>query len=1808
MNEMESDINTSALLHFSNVTGNLTIAFDSSGNENNGTIFGAKYVEGIFGEALKFDGLDDYVDIPNSDSLQFDDEITIEAWIKTNESSINGKESTIVSKWEVQSDLSTTSSWTAYDAGNIDGLDSIGCQGVVFDGRYIYFVPMHNTTDYHGTILRYDTTSNFTLQSSWSAYDASFTSGMITKGYTGGTFDGRYVYFVPREYEDGVVIRHGRVLRYDTENDFTNEDSWTAYDAGSTDGLVTKGYTGAVYDGKYIYFVPHNDGSSYHGKVLRYNTSSVFNESTSWSAYDASSTSSLTTIGYDGGVFDGRYIYFVPHIDGATHGKVLRYDTNSTFNDSASWTAYDAGFTSSLVTEGYVGGVFDGRYVYFVPYSADGGRHGRVLRYDTFSSFTSSSSWVAYDAGSTSGLDSEGYSGVVFDGKYIYFVPEYDGTSDHGKVLRFDTTGEFTSGTSWTAYDAGSTSSLETKGYNGAVSDGRYIYFAPLGNSGRHGRVLRYDTISADASFKLGYSQARQDGGLAGCPIGVGGLINTNNLTYSVSLKEDLERNTWHYLAMTYDGSYLRLYIDGQEKKSAMVSGAIVNSLSNLRIGNFIDSNTNFNGIIDEVRISDVARSDSVIFNNSLNYRKTGELLSNTISLPAGKLWNEFIIDRNEPTNCYINISIIDNSTGEIIPGFKNITENNIDLSNIHQSDLKIRAIFNGDGNNTPGLYDWMVTWTELEQLSDPLLNDIENNDFDGNYTISWSGIESRAIFKTLEVKLPQNIDGASSIWDGQNAYIFGGDGNSSYLDTIVKFNPFTENVTILDEKLPKASVWTSAIWDGEHAYIFGGYNKNTSLRMDDIVRFNPVTKEVITLSEKLPSARDGTSAVYDGKYAYIFGGHDSTSSIDEIIRFDPISNITSTLSEKLIAAKEGTASVWDGTSSFIFGGDGPSSSVFRFNISIDHESYNISTLGSILTDANTYPTSVWDDKYAYIIGGINAAKGKVFRFDTKSYDITELNVILESEFRATSVWTGNETYIFGGYVCDDIVKMNPNYMNYALEEDDNPSFTSPTELYCGNNFNFSVNNQSSGKYYYRVKASNASGISNWSNIESVNVIRDGLSSPTISGLPQLDDDGNYSIEWTEVEYADNYTLEEDDNNEFTTPSIIYHGPHYTLDIFNKLNGTYYYRVKAENISLGESEWSSIVNITVLLKPILSPTITPLTSPDEDGNYTIYWSTISNADNYTLEEDDNSGFTTPLIIYNGSDTSKYITNKTNGTYYYRVKAENVSWGESEWSNIESIIVEIHTPPQPDPLIPPTLYSLTSPDDDGIYTISWSSVSEADNYSLEEDDNNEFTSSIILFSGNSITFNVIDRPNGTYFYRIKAVNDTNGDSNWSNIINITVDIAAQYNPILSYNLTEIDFGIVEHGFVGSKTIEIWNSGSGLLIYYLNESINWLEITPNLGNSSGEHDVITFTINTTTLGNGSYELRGAIQSNGGNGLYNITVEFKRDYKESEGSNWFSDQYFIIIPLSIGLIAILFSSKFEKRVKKPEKKLKIMKPIKKIPIKMPIKQEMGILVKSALNYEHAHIIYKVKIENNSKNPLGDIRIEPFFPLNMFAIDDKTKSIALIKPGEAQTSTFKLRPIGECGNVEISAKIGYYDYKKGEHDSLEATPKETQIICPMLKRIKIDENNWTNIVDKLIKIEESTEEIPISSENLFSIINDVIKDLNLFMLDPVINKDDKMFRGVSRFYCEGVKGLKYCVKAEVIGGSEKSKLILKAFAENEQCLIGFYHCLLDEIEKRTNIKDYITEAKVIQHIYGDYIGKKIDIKDSVIHKSEIK
>lgn len=355
-------------------------------------------------------------------------------------------------------DLAAEASWLTADLTSINPAAAV-YSGSTFDGRYIYFVP--GITN-NGLVIRCDSSVALSA-TSCSAFDLKSINSNA-KGYIGASFDGRYVYFVPNTNLPGTDGDHGFAARYDTQAPFSQATSWSVFDLTNVNANA-KGFIGAAFDGRYIYFAPYN-----RRIAVRFDTQAAFNQTSSWRTFDLTNVSASAT-GFRGTVFDGRHIYFIP-----SAGKlVARYDTQASFTQASAWETFDV--TSVDANAFYFwGGAFDGRYVYFSP-----GFNSVAARYDTHGTFTQPDAWSVFDI-TAANPKGTGFWGAVFDGRRVYFAPYFNGDNTHGAkslIVTYDTSSPFTQPTSWSTYDIASVNP-DAIGFMGAAFDGTHVYFVPF--------------------------------------------------------------------------------------------------------------------------------------------------------------------------------------------------------------------------------------------------------------------------------------------------------------------------------------------------------------------------------------------------------------------------------------------------------------------------------------------------------------------------------------------------------------------------------------------------------------------------------------------------------------------------------------------------------------------------------------------------------------------------------------------------------------------------------------------------------------------------------------------------------------------------------------------------------------------------------------------------------------------------------------------------------------------------------------------------------------------------------------------------------------------------------------------------------------------------------------------------------------------------------------------------------------------------------------------------------------------------------
>ncbi|UCF08037.1 MAG: hypothetical protein JSW28_10425, partial [Thermoplasmata archaeon] len=181
----------------------------------------------------------------------------------------------------------------------------------------------------------------------------------------------------------------------------------------------------------------------------------------------------------------------------------------------------------------------------------------------------------------------------------------------------------------------------------------------------------------------------------------------------------------WHDYKVTYDNGYVEVFYDGGVPKHTYDFGPVP---VKYRFGTYV------------TLISSTIYTDTVTI--STNYT-VGNMTSTEIDLPGGQSWESLVINKTESGfENRINVTILDGATYLPVPGYENLTGTNIDISGIDSlvyPTLRLKAHFFSDGNPSPVLHDWNVTWIDNVPPITPTGFKV-NNPFNGySLVLSWN-------------------------------------------------------------------------------------------------------------------------------------------------------------------------------------------------------------------------------------------------------------------------------------------------------------------------------------------------------------------------------------------------------------------------------------------------------------------------------------------------------------------------------------------------------------------------------------------------------------------------------------------------------------------------------------------------------------------------------------------------------------------------------------------------------------------------------------------------------------------------------------------------------------------------------------------------------------------------------------------------------------------------------------------------------------------------------------------------------------
>lgn len=411
-----------------------------------------------------------------------------------------------------------------------------------------------------------------------------------------------------------------------------------------------------------------------------------------------------------------------------------------------------------------------------------------------------------------------------------------------------------------------------------------------------------------------------------------------------------------------------------------------------------------------------------------------------------------------------------------------------------------------------------------------------------------------------------------------------------------------------------------------------------------------------------------------------------------------------------------------------------------------------------------------------------------------------------------------------GGYTVQWTAVTSANA--YQLEEQVNGGAWQ--QVHTGITLSKEISGKAGGAYGYRARGCLAAVCGSWSAVVTVSVQLPPVLAPSLS-VPGTAVNGNFTVSWGAVDTATSYTLEQSANG--GAWAVSYTGPGQSQAFANIGAGNFSYRVKACNPA-GCGDLSGI-GTTQALYPPGTPAAPSVPATSATGSYTVSWAAVATADSYRLEESADGGVW--VEIQNGASLNRGFAGKAAGSYSYRLRACNAA-GCGGYSTASSIqLAPTGSPSAAAPASAPG----------GTYTVSWTSVTTATTYRLEESVGAGW---VQVQDANVLSKAFASKAAGTYAYRVLGCNAA-GCGGYSNTLSVDVPHpipAIPSNPRAVYAILD---------GIGTRYTFRWDASVGATYYETNGTIAY----------NGPNLIATRTINGAHVPSRGFVVR-ACNANG------------------------------------------------------------------------------------------------------------------------------------------------------------------------------------------------------------------------------------------------------------------------------------------------------------------------------------------------------
>jgi len=230
--------------------------------------------------------------------------------------------------------------------------------------------------------------------------------------------------------------------------------------------------------------------------------------------------------------------------------------------------------------------------------------------------------------------------------------------------------------------------------------------------------------------------------------------------------------------------------------------------------------------------------------------------------------------------------------------------------------------------------------------------------------------------------------------------------------------------------------------------------------------------------------------------------------------------------------------------------------------------------------------------------------------------------------------------------------------------------------------------------------------------------------------------------------------------------------------------------------------------------------------------------------------------------------------------------------------------------------------------------------------------------------------------------------------------------------------------------------------------------------------------------------------------------------------------------------------------------------------------------VVIKTDVGFTPEHIIYRIRITNDSQDPMGDVDVTVLPDKKMGIPLNKTQKIDMLDPDETTVLDFKIVPVLNLGKGTVKAQMSYFDFAEQDRVTFNLKTRSVQLSCPKIQPMKVDDDLWRIRMTNLEKFEYESEEVHGVASNLFDELCQSAESIGFFGTEPFVVPN--LYRGIRKFM--GTVGEEvFACQVQVIGQEDISKVLMECYASSTEKAMGVTARIITPLDSQYHLKKQI-------------------------------